>query len=324
MPDAMNYRRVVPRIAGSMTHGFQLPRLGRLPRRLGRLRTPASGAALCVLLVMAALMPAGLLAAASASAPLRGASGPAGALTDPASPGSGTVNRAAAEDLASTSPATDIQSTQVLPEEPWDVAVTGGIQSLNVSWGPHQTPGSSPITSYTATAGGSSCTTGGSASGCTITGLANGTTYNVSVRATSAVGTGPPAEKTGETLDVPGRPDYVNVTPSGSSLALSWGPATRGIVGRPDDGGSPVTGYTATVQPGGGELLHWGVDAQLLDQRGVSRYRILRLRDRDERGRDGRGPNDQHAYPARRSLQRDHDPGRAAGDGVLGCPQSEW
>jgi len=239
----MILRSVVRRIVVSLTHGLQSPWRVRLPRRLGRPRTPASGAALCVLLVMAALMPAGLLAAALASAPLRGASGPAGALTDPASPGSGTVNRAAAEDLASTSPATDIQSTQVLPEEPWDVAVTGGIQSLNVSWGPHQTPGSSPITSYTATAGGNSCTTGGSASGCTITGLANGTTYNVSVRATSAVGTGPPATATGETLDVPGFPAYVNVTPSVSSLAVSWGTPTRGgVLNRPYDGGSPVTG----------------------------------------------------------------------------------
>jgi len=239
----MILRSVVRRIVVSLTHGLQSPWRVRLPRRLGRPRTPASGAALCVLLVMAALMPAGLLAAALASAPLRGASGPAGALTDPASPASGTVNRAAAEDLASPSPAAEIQTTQVLPEEPWDVAVTGGIQSLNVSWGPHQTPGSSPITSYTATAGGNSCTTGGSASGCTITGLANGTTYNVSVRATSAVGTGPPATATGETLDVPGFPAYVNVTPSVSSLAVSWGTPTRGgVLNRPYDGGSPVTG----------------------------------------------------------------------------------
>ena len=83
------------------------------------------------------------------------------------------------------------------PSEPTDVRATVGNSSIDVAWGTPVDPGTSAITSYTATAspGGAACSTNLASDanplGCTIAGLVNGQAYKVSVRAENLAGLGP-------------------------------------------------------------------------------------------------------------------------------------
>lgn len=79
----------------------------------------------------------------------------------------------------------------------------------------------------------------------TFTGLPTGSTYTIAVAATNALGTGPYSEVTGSkaSLAVPGAPKITGVTPTSSSLAISWSaPSTNG--------GSVITGYLVSVSAG--------------------------------------------------------------------------
>ncbi len=94
-----------------------------------------------------------------------------------------------------------IKVTSAVPSAPQNVtAVSGAKSTITVTWVAPASPGSSPITSYKATAvdnGGKnsgSCTAAGDALTCTITGIkGGGPEYDVTVTATNASGTGPPS-----------------------------------------------------------------------------------------------------------------------------------
>jgi Fibronectin type III domain len=112
-----------------------------------------------------------------------------------------------------------------VPNAPTNVSATAGVRSAIVSFTAPSDNGS-PITGYTAgwTGGSSPC----SGSPCAITGLADGTSYQFSVTATNAVGTGPAS------------------APSNRVLTFSPGAACNGASLSPS-GQSVVAGQTAAL-----------------------------------------------------------------------------
>ncbi len=77
----------------------------------------------------------------------------------------------------------------------------------------------------------------------TVSGLTDGTPYSVEIEAVSSISTGSPSNSESQTpVAVPGPPtiDSVEVTPGGASIAFSPG----------SDGGSPITGYTYSLDGG--------------------------------------------------------------------------
>jgi hypothetical protein len=143
----------------------------------------------------------------------------------------------------------------VAPSAPAGLSVTPGDGSLTVSWSAPADNGGDAVSSYTVrvapeTGGGtpvSATTADGSTTDQLVTGLVNGTAYDVSVVATNGAGDGPAVNGAGTPRTVPSAPANLTVTPKAGELDLSWS--------APADGGSPITGYTATVTPHGGTAL---------------------------------------------------------------------
>jgi uncharacterized protein YjbI with pentapeptide repeats len=74
------------------------------------------------------------------------------------------------------------------PGVPTSVEATGVNLGANVTWAPPESDGGAPVTSYTVTAGGHSCTT--ESTSCAVTGLTNGHKYVIRVKASNSVGAG--------------------------------------------------------------------------------------------------------------------------------------
>ncbi|QJR15134.1 IPTL-CTERM sorting domain-containing protein [Usitatibacter palustris] len=127
-----------------------------------------------------------------------------------------------------------------LPGAPVIGTATPGNGTATIAFTPPASNGGAPITAYTVT-----CTPGpfgnsGAASPITVAGLANGTPYTCSVTATNAIGTGPASATIAVTpANVPGAPTIGAVTPGN-------GQATVAFTAPASNGGSPITGYTAT------------------------------------------------------------------------------
>jgi fibronectin type 3 domain-containing protein len=153
-----------------------------------------------------------------------------------------------ATNVAGTGPASNVLSAtpRAVPGAPTLNAATPGSAQVSLSWSAPSSNGGSPITAYTATAspGGATCSTTGTTT-CNVIGLTNGTSYSFSVTATNAAGTGAPSNSLSATpRTVPGAPTLNSATPGNAQVSLSWSaPAS--------DGGSAITGYTATASPGG-------------------------------------------------------------------------
>ena len=133
-----------------------------------------------------------------------------------------------------------------VPGAPTAVTATAGAGQAAVAFTAPVDDGGSPITGYLVTAAPGGLTATCATSPCTVTGLTNGASYTFTVQAINAVGDSaastPTAAVTPATL--PGAPTAVSATEGSGQADVSFtAPA--------DDGGSPVTGYTVTAQPGG-------------------------------------------------------------------------
>jgi hypothetical protein len=134
-----------------------------------------------------------------------------------------------------------------VPAAPMNVTATAGNAEATVTWTPPPDDGGSPIIGYTVTGDpGGSCSVDGDVTECTITGLTNGTEYSFTVIATNAQGDSLPSASSNAVtpVSVPAAPTDVSATPGNAEVTVSWTPPT-------DTGGSPITGYTVTGDPGG-------------------------------------------------------------------------
>jgi hypothetical protein len=160
-----------------------------------------------------------------------------------------------ATNAVGTSPASAASTTVIpaaaatAPGAPTGVTAVAGNARAQISWTAPASNGGSAITGYTVTSsGGQTATVNGTTLTAPVTGLLNGTPYTFTVKATNAVGTSPASAASTAVSPVPATapsaPTGVTAVAGDTSAQVSWTAPTN-------NGGSPLTGYTATADPGG-------------------------------------------------------------------------
>lgn len=155
------------------------------------------------------------------------------------------ATNAAGESVASQ--ATNAVTPQLSPGAPGTPTAVPGNHTAVVTWTPPRgIRGAAAITGYRVTSypDGLTCETKGPLT-CQVEGLTNGRTYAFRIQALSAVGPGPAsyASPPATPCTVPDAPQSVAATPGRKRATVTWEPPT-------DNGGSPVTAYTVTAEPG--------------------------------------------------------------------------
>ena len=136
-----------------------------------------------------------------------------------------------------------------VPDAPTIGTATSGDRMVAVAFTAPLNNGGSPITEYTAISapGGITGTINQAESGTIIvSGLTNGTAYTFSVTATNAIGI-----SNGSTISNSVIPLTVSVAPTIGTATSGDGEVSVAFTAPFSDGGSPITGYTATSSPGG-------------------------------------------------------------------------
>ena len=134
-----------------------------------------------------------------------------------------------------------------VPEVPTAVTGAPGGGEVTVTWTPPASDGGSttpPTYTVTAEPGGETCTTTGTS--CLITGLTNGTAYTFVVTASNTIGTGETSTPSSAVTPIApaGAPTDVKATGGNGMTTVSWAPPSY-------DGGTAITRYTVTAEPGG-------------------------------------------------------------------------
>jgi hypothetical protein len=132
------------------------------------------------------------------------------------------------------------------PGAPTGVTATAGDGQAEVSFTAPANDGGSAIISYTVTANPGGKTVTGNGSPLTVTGLTNGTAYTFTVTATNAAGTG-----TASAASLSITPAVVPNAPTGVTAVSGDGQATVSFIPPASNGGSAITSYTVTANPGG-------------------------------------------------------------------------
>jgi chitodextrinase len=148
---------------------------------------------------------------------------------------------------------TSSASNSVTPSAPSTVpgapaigTTTAGNAQATVTFIAPASNGGSPITGYTVTSNPGGLTGTGSSSPITVTDLTNGTAYTFTVVATNFNGNSSPSSSSNTVTPstVPGAPTMGTTTAGNSQATVTFtAPASNG--------GSPITGYTVTSNPGG-------------------------------------------------------------------------
>ena len=140
--------------------------------------------------------------------------------------------------------------TATVPGAPTLGSATGGNGSVSLAWSAPASDGGAGITAYnvyrgTASGGESLLASIGPNTGYTDTTAANGTTYYYQVSCREPRRGRAPVERTiGDACDGPGAPTLVSAAAGNGSATLTWNAPSS-------NGGSAITGYTATASPGG-------------------------------------------------------------------------
>ena len=131
-----------------------------------------------------------------------------------------------------------------VPSAPTINAATPGNGQVQLAFSDPASNGGSPITGYIATCNPGAVSVSGMSSPLTVAGLSNGTAYSCSVSAINAIGTGAASASVIVTpATVPGTARLQSIVPENGQLKIYFLPPAS-------NGGSAVTGYNVTCNPG--------------------------------------------------------------------------
>jgi hypothetical protein len=132
-----------------------------------------------------------------------------------------------------------------VPGAPMISGVTGGNAQASIAFTAPTNTGGFPITGYTVTSNPGNITATGTSSPITVTGLTNGTAYTFTMVATTSVGNSINSNISSSVTPFtnPSSPTNVVATPGNAQASIVFTAPT-------DNGGSPITSYTVTSNPG--------------------------------------------------------------------------